>query len=186
MPKIYFISGVSGVGKSSLIPHLRALLPVDRYDVHDLDERGVPDGGGKAWHDKEMRHWIDVGNENATKGISTIICGFAQPEGLAEVGLEGDLEVCPVMLDASDDTLRSRLIGRHTTPQSIAEIERASGKPVSEFIDKMVADAPLVRDLFKKHSCTIVNTDGKTPLETAGEIAKLILSGAPQETRTTA
>lgn len=99
-----------------------------------------------------MRHWINVGNENAVKGVSTIICGFAQPEGLAEVGLEGDLEVCPIMLDASDDTLRSRLMGRHTTPQSIAEIERASGQPVSEFIDKMVADAPFMRETSSKNT----------------------------------
>ncbi len=175
-PKIYFISGVSGVGKSSLIPHLRDLLPQDKYKVHDLDERGVPDGGGKAWHDKEMRHWINVGNENAAHGISTIICGFAQPEGLAEVGQEGDLEVCPLMLDASDETLRTRLLGRHTSPESIHEIERASGKPVSAFIDKMIADAPFVRNLFKKHSCTIIDTDAKTPLEIAREVVELIVS----------
>ena len=184
--KIYFISGVSGVGKSSLIPHLKDLLSPDGFEVHDLDERGVPDDGGRTWHDNEVRHWIDVGNKNATRGVSTVICGFAEPEGLARVSQEKDLPIIVCLLDASDDTLRARLVGRHTTPQSIAEIERASGKPVSEFIDKMIADAPLVRDLFVRNSCTIVGTDNKTPRQIAEEVSIAVLDQEPQKIRTTA
>jgi len=68
MNKIYFISGVSGVGKSSTIHHLKKLLSEDKYDIRDIDERGVPDGGGLEWLNKETRHWLDVAKLNALNG----------------------------------------------------------------------------------------------------------------------
>jgi nucleoside-triphosphatase THEP1 len=53
IPQVYFISGVSGVGKSSTLKHLKEILPVEKYDVRDFNERGVPDGGGLEWHNNE-------------------------------------------------------------------------------------------------------------------------------------
>lgn len=173
--KLYFISGVCGIGKSSLIPHLKNLLSPENYDVHDLDERGVPDGGGKKWHDAEVRYWIDIGNKNATNNISTIVCGFAEPEAVAQIKQPSDLEIELIMLDASDDTLRSRLSGRHSSKQSIAEIERASGIKLDAFIDKMITDTPLIRNLFEKYNYPIVNTDNKTPAEISKHIIEYIL-----------
>lgn len=55
--KIYFISGVSGVGKTSTLEQLKRLLPANIFDARDFDERGVPDGG-PAWHDNETRHCL--------------------------------------------------------------------------------------------------------------------------------
>src|SRR5690606_25871124 len=75
--KIYFISGVSGVGKSSTLKHLKEALPSNKYDVRDLDERGVADGGGLEWLNNDTRYWLDVAKENALAGKDTIICGFA-------------------------------------------------------------------------------------------------------------
>jgi len=42
IPKIYFITGVCGVGKSAAIPYLKELLSKDHFDVRDFDERGCP------------------------------------------------------------------------------------------------------------------------------------------------
>lgn len=58
--KIYFVSGVSGVGKTSTLEQLKKLLPANIFDVRDFDERGVPDGGGPLWHNNETHHWLDV------------------------------------------------------------------------------------------------------------------------------
>lgn len=49
IPTVYFVSGVCGVGKSSIMPYLKELLPADNYDVRDFDERGVPDGADSNW-----------------------------------------------------------------------------------------------------------------------------------------
>lgn len=80
MEKIYFISGVSGVGKTSTLKHLKSVLSPDFYDIRDLDERGVPDGGGFNWLNNETRYWLDVAKDNAKNGKSTFVCGFANPE----------------------------------------------------------------------------------------------------------
>ena len=45
---IYFISGASGVGKTSVIKHLKGILP-ENYEVHDFDETGVPDDADHIW-----------------------------------------------------------------------------------------------------------------------------------------
>ncbi len=90
-PQIYFISGVCGVGKSSVLTHLKILLPEDKFDIRDFDERGVPDGGGREWHDKETRHWLDTALINAKNGKSTIICGFTEPKRFNNVHTPNDI-----------------------------------------------------------------------------------------------
>ena len=42
---IYFISGVSGVGKTSVMMELKKIEGAF-FDVHDFDERGVPAAAG--------------------------------------------------------------------------------------------------------------------------------------------
>ncbi|HEX5774998.1 MAG TPA: hypothetical protein VFY28_03540, partial [Candidatus Paceibacterota bacterium] len=76
--KIYFVSGVNGVGKSTLIPHLKALLPADKYIVHDFDARGVPDGADRAWRINEVKLWLEEAAKIEDK--NTVVCGFAKPE----------------------------------------------------------------------------------------------------------
>ncbi len=167
---MYFISGVSGVGKSTLIPLLKKLLGTERFDVREFDERGVPDGGGQEWHDKETRYWLDVGIENAKKGKSTIVCGFSLPEIVRRVSQKGDLPVQVFLLDAPVDTIRARLIGRYPNLQSKEEIRRASGMPLDEFVEKMAADSAAVRAICEKEGCPIIDTEDKTPEDVAKEI----------------
>lgn len=175
MNKIYFISGVSGVGKSSTMNHLKKLLPADKFDIRDLDERGVPDGGGLEWLNSETRHWLDIAKSNASIGKSTIICGFANPELFKEVyRQDGDVPAQIILLHASESALRQRLGGRHSTPESIKEIERAAAVPVDKFIENNVEFAPKFREIFEKTKNPIIETDGKTPTEVAEEIVQII------------
>lgn len=175
--KIYFISGVSGVGKTSTMNHLKKMLSGDKYDVRDLDERGVPDGGGLDWLNKETRHWLDVATQNALKGKSTVICGFANPELFEKVYKQGeDIPAQIILLHASGKFLEQRLRDRHATPESIKEIERAAGVPIEQFIKNNIEFAPKFRKIFEKKSYPIIETDNKTPEEVAREAVRIITS----------
>lgn len=137
--KIYFISGVCGVGKSSVLKHLKNLLPADKYDIRDFDERGVPDGGGQEWHDRETFHWLETANENSKNNKSTIICGFQNPERFRQLHKkEVHVPATLFLLHASADILRKRLLGRYPNPESILEINRASGVPLDKLRETTV------------------------------------------------
>lgn len=175
-PQIYFISGVCGVGKSSVIKYLKNLLPLDKYDIRDFDERGVPDGGGQEWHDGETFHWLDIAKENSKKDKSTIVCGFQNPERFRELHKkEAHVPVTLFLLHASADTLRKRLFGRYPTPESILEISRASGVPLDKFIEDNVSFSPQLHAIFEKDSSPIIETDNMTAEEVAQDITKQIL-----------
>jgi broad-specificity NMP kinase len=177
MNKIYFISGVSGVGKTSTISHLKETLSPGLYDIHDLDERGVPDGGGREWLISETRHWLEVGKTNALNGQNTIICGFANPELLKTILQQNeDIAVIIILLHASPETLRMRLQLRHSTPESIKEIERASAEPVDKFIENNIEFSSKLRQICEENQCPIIDTNNKMPVEVAQEIVNVIAS----------
>ncbi|NHJ33725.1 MAG: SET domain-containing protein, partial [Asgard group archaeon] len=75
---IAFITGVSGVGKSAIVPRLKEIMP--SFAVHDFDEVGVPQDVDVAWRLRTTDHWLRVAKENLAKGKSTIICGVSRPE----------------------------------------------------------------------------------------------------------
>ena len=175
LPKIYFISGVSGVGKTSTMAHLKKMLPPEQYNIRDIDERGVPDGGGLEWLNRETRYWLDVAKENAGMGKSTIICGFANPELFKGVYRLGeDLPAELVLLHASGDVLEERLGRRHATPESIREIERAAGVSLEKFIENTKSFAPTLRTIFEKDNNQIIETDGKSLEDVAREVVGII------------
>lgn len=175
MQKIYFISGVSGVGKTSTMVHLKEMLNSDEYDIRDLDERGVPDGGGLEWLNNETRYWLDVAKKDAQSGKSTIICGFANPELFKEVYRSGeDVPAELILLHASPQVLEERLRQRHSTPDSVKEIERASGVPLEKFIEDNKSFTPTLKTIFEKNGGVIIETDNKSPKNVAGEIVKFL------------
>ena len=108
--KIYFISGVSGAGKTSTLEHLKKILSQDVFDVRDFDERGVPDGGGSTWHDNETRYWLDVAAVNAQNGKSTVISGFTNPEQFKKIhNPDKNIPAQIILLDISPEILKKRL-----------------------------------------------------------------------------
>ena len=173
--KIYFISGVSGVGKTSTLKYLKDSLDSNFYDVRDLDERGVPDGGGLDWLNNETRHWLDVANDNAQKGKSTIVCGFANPELFGQVYKKDiDIPAQIILLNASAGTIRARLEGRHNTPETVKEIERASGVSLNQFIENNTSFSVDFKNIFEKSKLPIIETDNKNPQEVVSEIVSII------------
>ncbi len=173
--KIYFISGVSGVGKTSTLEQLKKILPQNAFDVRDFDERGVPDGGGPKWHDSETHHWLDVAASNAVNGKSTVISGFTNPEQFKKIyNPDKDIPAQIILLDVSADVLRKRLYGRHSTPESKQEIERAAGVSLDEFVEQCTLFAPILRSIFEENNFRIVSTNDKSPEVIAQEVMNII------------
>lgn len=173
--KIYFISGVCGVGKTSTLLHLKKILSGDLYDVRDFDERGVPDGGGQIWHDGETKHWLKIAAANAKNGKSTVITGFTNPDQFKTVyDIDKNIPAQIILLNASGNTIRTRLYGRYPTPESMQEIHRASGISLDAFVENNTSFAPTLRTIFERNGFPIIETDDRTSEEVAQEVVKII------------
>lgn len=173
--KIYFVSGVSGVGKTSTMAYLKDMLPSDEYDIRDLDERGVPDGGGLEWLKNETRYWLDVAKNNVYDGKSTIVCGFANPELFKDVYKSNeDVPVEIILLHASPQVIEERLRGRHSTPESVKEIERAAGVSLDQFIEDCKTCTSTLKSAVEEYGGIIIETDEKSPDKVAVEIVRAV------------
>ncbi len=127
--KIYFITGVCGTGKTTALSLLKNLLPKDKYDLHDLDERGVPKNGGRTWRFEETKYLISIGKENTEKGITTIISGFSRPSETKDLAPE-QKNISFILLDADAKTIEQRIRGRYPTEKAVANFTDKHGKTV--------------------------------------------------------
>lgn len=77
-PEINIITGPCGAGKTTII---RELLPyLDRYEVHDLDELGVPDIPTVKWRKDMTRLWIEKAVCCINDKKSFILTGLIVPK----------------------------------------------------------------------------------------------------------
>lgn len=159
-PRIYFVIGVNGVGKTTLMPHLKSLLSESVFEIHDFDERGVPNNADRTWRRSETEYWLELGEENKKRGVATIICGFAKPQELG-----GRAET--ILLDANGEKIEERLKNRYQTKLSVAELKRATGKTVEKFIMDNVYYSSILREECKEVGCKIIDTVPLTPEEVA-------------------
>jgi len=171
-PKIYFITGVCGVGKSKVIPHLKLLLNKKSHDIYDFDERGVPAGADREWRIKETEFWINLGRVNIKNNISTIVCGFSNPKELVYNDID---DIRFILLDADKETIKNRIIRRYQTKRSKEELKRVSNCSVGDFIKDNVDFLGILRSICQKdRRCNIVNTTDKPPEKVAKQITKVI------------
>lgn len=168
--KTIFIIGVNGVGKSTLLPYLKSLLPEDKFETHDFDERGVPDNADKNWRINETTYWISLGERNKEKGMSTLICGFIKPHEITENSK--DLSDAPVIffLDADEETIEKRIKSRYLTEESVVELNRTTGKSIEKFIMDNIYISSLLKKDYKELGCRIIDTNDRTPEDIAQEI----------------
>jgi len=175
MNKIYFISGVNGIGKTTIMSPLGALLPGNKYEIHDFDERGVPANADGAWRISETKHWINKGIELNRGNKSIIVCGFIKPADLQDFLSDKSLGVTLILLDARPETIRQRLIGRYTKNGYFDESQTVIGKPINTFIDGNIYILQQMKKLFEELDCPIIDTSDITPEEVARQVAELIL-----------
>ena len=175
MYNIYFISGVNGVGKTSVMPYLRKLLSEDKFTVVDFDSRGVPDGADHAWRIEEARHWVEVGTQANGESKKLIVCGFVKPNDFADITNSSTPEVKILVLDADEDTIRKRLVGRYTKDGIFDENQKVIDKPIAEFINGNVWYAKQMREESKEDGLPVIDTSNITSEEVARKIVELIL-----------
>lgn len=175
MNKIYFISGVNGVGKTSIMPFLRTLLSSNQFEIHDFDERGVPERADGNWRISETKYWVDLGVELISKGKNIIVCGFVKPADFQEMLSNDSLGITSIFLDATPEIIRQRLTGRYTKDGYFDESQMVIGKPISVFIDGNIYISGQMKELFAKLNCPVVDTSNLTPWEVAKKVVGLIL-----------
>jgi gluconate kinase len=175
MTQIYFISGVNGVGKTSIMSHLKALLPEDKYEVHDFDERGVPANADDAWRISETSYWVETGVDLARANKSIIICGFVKPADFRDLLSDKSLGIELIYLDARPEIIRSRLVSRYTKNGYFDEAQKVIGKPINVFIDGNIYILPQMKKMFADLNCPIIDTSDLTPEMVAKEVVGLIL-----------
>lgn len=56
---LYFVSGASGSGKTSIMTNLQKILG-DNIDVYDFDDIGVPEATDKKWHHETTEKWLQI------------------------------------------------------------------------------------------------------------------------------
>ena len=56
MSKTTFVIGTNGVGKTTVMNEVRKLISGSNFELHDFEERGVPDNADKTWRISETLH----------------------------------------------------------------------------------------------------------------------------------
>lgn len=176
MSKIYFISGVNGVGKTSIMPFLKTSLPNNQFEIHDFDERGVPANADGNWRISETKYWVDLGSELALKGKCIIVCGFVKPTDFHEMLSSGLFGITMIFLDATPEVIRQRLVGRYTKDGYFDESQMVIGKPISVFIDGNIYISEQMKESFAKLNYPIIDTSELAPEKVARKVADIILN----------
>ncbi len=163
MSKIYFVTGVNGVGKSTVIPLLKDRLYPASFAIHDFDERGVPDSADGAWRLSETIHWTEVGKDNLQNGTSTIICGFVKAKEINQAVEEIGVEITVCLLDANSEAIEARILSRYTSAESLQELERTTGKSLEKFIQDNIWVAGKFREEALDAGWFILDTSHLNP-----------------------
>ena len=118
---IFFITGTSGSGKTTVMDHLKEQLPVSHFAVHDFDEVGVPDNADQAWRIATTQYWIEKAQHYATQNQATVICGVTVPSEVMEAIKHTSLQPCFAFLKIDDATIKQRLQARGWHEQLIQD-----------------------------------------------------------------
>ena len=173
--KIYFISGVSGVGKTSVMTELQK-IEESGFDVHDFDERGVPDAAGHDWRRAETRYWIGEGIKKNALGLDFVVCGVAHPIEIKEIaaGLPSvSIEI--IFLDADDEVIEQRLRKRNEDKKVRESLERAADKTFEKFLQDNTNFAKHLREVCRQHECVIVDTTNMNPEEVSKKLLGILV-----------
>ena len=172
--KMYFITGVCGVGKTAIIPFLRSDLSKEEYDIRDFDERGVPEDVDKKWRIKETEYWLNIGLANAERNIITIVCGFTKPNEIKNLITSKDIDSFICFLDASGEEIRSRLGNRYSDKRYVEELKKASGETPEESIEANIGYTSEFREICEQHKCKIIDAIDLSPEKVASKVAQWI------------
>ncbi len=155
MTKIYFITGVSGAGKTTLVKPLQERL--DKYSVHDFDEVGVPKDVDEQWRLDTTLYWLNKAHESTTPFI---ILGSTVPSEILSQKDKYDFSYNFGFIDLEDKDIRQRLEKR--------------GWPESEIQDYMNWNPKLRKDVEQTDNYRIFNSSKMSKEELVEEVIKWV------------
>ncbi len=170
--KIFFISGVNGVGKSSIMPYLNLLLPAEQFAIHDFDERAVPAKADSAWRISETKYWVSEGTSLVNKNKNLVICGFVKLTDFPDIKSP---EIIKILLDAKPEIIRQRLINRYSQGGIFDKSQKVIGKPIDVFIEGNIYILKQMKASYEELNYPIIDTSKLKPAEVANKIADIIL-----------
>jgi energy-coupling factor transporter ATP-binding protein EcfA2 len=171
--KIFFVIGSNGVGKSTLVDLLKRSLISD-FEIHDFDERGVPNDANKSWRQTELLYWLTLSKQNLDREISTIICGFVKPIEILESSRNLEIEPIVCLLDVVKSELELRLLKRYNSEIAINELMRTTGKSVEKFLQDSIYTSSLLRIESERCKFFILNTSLQSPQQVAEKVISWI------------
>ena len=170
---MYFITGASGVGKTSIFQHVKSLLPKN-FEIHDFDERGVPDNADHTWRIEETKYWIHLANEKVGENKTILILGFANPDEIKLIQPDfPNIVIKTILLDGEVAVIEKRLRNRNKDKKVLADLERATGS-AEKFIKNNSNFIPTLREICLKHRCHIIDTTHLKPEAVAIRVAQLV------------
>ncbi len=176
--KLFFITGSSGIGKTTIVPFLRNLLSSE-YDIHDFDEKLTEEVGRDIdlldnWRINTTKHWINVAEENLKINKLTIIVGLIYPDEIKQLDPQILYSVC--LLDASDEIISQRLMGkRFSNSEKIAKLKQGSNLTPEEFIQENKKLMEKLRNETLDLDGQIIDTTNDTSRQTTEKIVSWVL-----------
>jgi adenylate kinase family enzyme len=173
-----FITGAAGAGKSSVVRALKARLPQNKFDIHDIDEADKWDDGYESWRDAKIEHWLKQSIDNRKHGITTILCGIIYPDHVEKAPSYASASpVSYVLLDIPASIVTERNLEKHTL--GTAEEKRLGRFEPDSKWDRwakrqMEITVELRRECGNLENTEVFDPATRTADEIAGEIAKRI------------
>ena len=125
MPKLLFLVGASGVGKTATLARLRERhLP--GVSCYDFDSIGVPDpatmlrdyGSGERWQEAATTRWVETLLANSDQAAIAVLEGQTRPSFIRAALAHGSPTATSiVLLDCVSDVRVARLSGPRGQPE---------------------------------------------------------------------
>ena len=170
----YFITGSSGVGKSTLVKEIRK-ANLDNLQVHDFDELGVPLDADQTWRIETTKKWLIIAKENILKNISTIVIGLTHPNEVNEIAEMEGIQVRYCMLEVQSEELKRRLIAlRFSSSERIENLKKYEGVTPDQFFDNNKKHVEEIKNEALERNATFIETTNISPQETAKKVLNWI------------
>ncbi len=172
---IYFVTGVNGAGKSTIVPLLKKKLS-SSFLIYDFDEVGVPENVDAKWRQDTTAYWMDIAIKNSKNNVKTVVCGLTKPSEVHEIKKsKKNLRVKIACLDLYAKDIEKRLKKRFKKSGSISNLKKVTGLTVKECIRANINHAKLMRKECRSSKCKFFNTSRTVPEKSIEKIINWII-----------